>query len=245
MTDAKKTKRRSVRNPLRIPVTVVYRPEPTVIIREMTSAVSVSDIGIGFRLKQELEEGQVVELSLQLPRELRKYDLESEYYHVWGVIRHCIKSRTSDDSIEAHYIGVALIGARPPTFYERNPMALFELAGCGSDGFWLASEIARSVSRKRQPRYPIPVDVTIIKFDPTNGPVEEENTVTENISLGGAAVFSALPLKVGDIVKVVTRQYNLTLLAEIRNVRVGTDGLPRIHLRFTDGFFPLEGIEQI
>lgn len=243
MTETQRRKRRAVRATLRIPVIVIHRPEPTVIVREMTSAVSVSDIGIGFRLKQELEEGQLVELSLQLPRELRKFDPESEYYHVWGVIRHC--DRVPDPNIEVHHIGVALIGARPPIAYERDPMALFELAGYGADGLWRVVETPGSVRRRRQPRYPIPVGVTVAKLDSANEPAETEDTVTENISIGGAAVFSTLVLNVGDIVKVTARQYNLTLSAEVRNVRVGTDGLPRIHLRFTDGQFPLEGIEQL
>jgi hypothetical protein len=51
-------------------------------------------------------------------------------------------------------------------------------------------------------------------------------------------------LKTGDTVRILTERFETELTAEVRNVRTGSDGLPRVHLMFIDGEFPLLGIES-
>ena len=41
----------------------------------------------------------------------------------------------------------------------------------------------------------------------------------------------------------MSEQYNVSIPAEVRNIRTGEDGLPRLHLKFVGTEFPLHGIE--
>ena len=68
-------------------------------------------------------------------------------------------------------------------------------------------------------------------------------TVTENISLGGASVFTTMSLEKGIFLRVTSERFNVTILSVVRGFRVGPDNIPRVHLEFIDRFFPLEGIE--
>ena len=72
--------------------------------------------------------------------------------------------------------------------------------------------------------------------------VESELTVTENISLGGAAVFTTLKASRGTFLRVSSDRFNVTILSVVRGSRVGQDGITRLHLEFIDRLFPLEGI---
>ena len=68
-------------------------------------------------------------------------------------------------------------------------------------------------------------------------------TVTENISLSGAAVFTSLEAEIGSFVRVKSDQYDVSIIAIVRGKRLGTDGISRLHVEFIDRFFPLDGIE--
>ena len=68
-------------------------------------------------------------------------------------------------------------------------------------------------------------------------------TVTENISLGGASVFTSMAPEAGSFLRVTSERFNVTLLSVVRGSRVGQDGITRVHIEFIDQFFPLEGIE--
>jgi len=68
-------------------------------------------------------------------------------------------------------------------------------------------------------------------------------TVTENLSLGGAAVFTSLNVEIGSFVRVKSEQYNVSIISVVRGRRIAPDGVPRLHIEFVDRFFPLEGIE--
>ncbi len=70
-----------------------------------------------------------------------------------------------------------------------------------------------------------------------------ENTVTESLSLSGAAVFSMLNVEKGSFVRVKSEQHNASIISVVRGKHLGTDHIPRLHLEFIDRFFPLEGIE--
>ena len=70
-----------------------------------------------------------------------------------------------------------------------------------------------------------------------------ETTVTENISLGGAAIFTSLKAETGSFLRVTSERHSVSLISVVRGKRIGTDGIPRVHIEFVDRFFPLEGIE--
>jgi hypothetical protein len=70
-----------------------------------------------------------------------------------------------------------------------------------------------------------------------------ESTVTENLSLGGASVFTTLNAEPGSFVRISSERTNVKIISVVRGKRTGPDGIPRLHLEFIDDFFPLEGIE--
>jgi hypothetical protein len=228
---------------LRLPTTVTYRTVERFVTREMTFSFDVSPVGAGFILRSKLDVGQIIGIALPLPPAMRFIDSHSENYDIWAVVRHC--NRTTAEQIPVNHIGVAFIGPYPPAGYSREPHRLFDLNGFGADGFWSVKENGKTVNRRRQERYSIPLGVSVAIVDQAGGITALERTVVENVSLGGATVFTSLPLNSGDLVKIQSEQYNVSLTAEVRNVRTGSDGLPRVHLRFIDGEFPLDGIEQV
>ena len=69
-----------------------------------------------------------------------------------------------------------------------------------------------------------------------------EATVSENLSLGGAAVFSTLSVPAGTFLRVTSERFSVSILSIVRGRRMGADGIPRLHLEFIDRLFPLEGI---
>ena len=68
------------------------------------------------------------------------------------------------------------------------------------------------------------------------------------VSLRGAyytaqAAFPKLRESRGRFVRVTNMETGQALVAAVRAARTGPDGIPRLHLEFVDGEWPLEGIE--
>ncbi len=231
--------RRAKRLPLQIPIKVESRDRIDSILCDVTRLESVSQYGAGFVLERAFGVGTLVKLTIPMPLKLRAFDHFETQYRIWGIVRYCNVGPSGNQ------IGVAFIGKDPPRSYLADPSLRYKIDGVGSDDFWRVSQSADGEKPKpRQPRYSIPIDVSLAIFNEGGSIIAHERTVTENISSGGAAVFSSLPLKIGDRIRVFSQHANVSLDAEVRNVRMGADGLPRAHLQFVDTIFPLEGIEQ-
>ena len=97
--------------------------------------------------------------------------------------------------------------------------------------------------QRKQSRLQIPEPLTLERTDDDGNVLTSEMTVTENLSLGGAAVFTSLDARVGEFVRVTSDRFNVTILSIVRNARMGADGTRRLHLEFIDQYFPLEGID--
>ena len=186
-----------------------------------------------------------------MPNELRRYDLNSDKYHVWGIVTRCIRLKKNE--VGPYYaVGAAFIGENPPPNYYRYPGRLYELSNDAPEknGFWKISsddlkDDEREVpdSEKRPTRLHIPVALTIELVNENNQVLVSETTVTENISLRGAAVFSELYVQVGSFVRVTSKLHGVTLIAIVRGKRAGADGINRLHLEFIDNLFPLTDFE--
>ena len=79
-------------------------------------------------------------------------------------------------------------------------------------------------------------------MDDNDQVLASETTITENISLRGAAVFTQSDVEAGSFLRVTSNRHNITLISIVRGRRVGPDGMTRLHLEFIDALFPLEGI---
>jgi hypothetical protein len=143
-------------------------------------------------------------------------------------------------------VGVAFIGKRPPRSYEQNPTRRYEIAQTKLESqLWSAREDSveqltevRTDDKRKESRQMIPIDVVIEIFE-GDKLVKSEQTVTENISSKGAAVFTAMDVEPGTFVKMTSDRYHASVLAVVRQRRVPSDGIRRLHLEFIGSEWPL------
>jgi hypothetical protein len=235
---------------LTLPARVECKVNQSVSWNEITRLNDVSAFGTGFNLPRPVKRGRLILMTIPMPRQLRCYDHAEPQYRVWGLVRHCVPFRKDQLSPEAYAIGVAFIGKYPPVGYLDDPTKLFDVAERKGEGFWDVVEAHDNPDEtnlpkeyRRHSRYGIPVNIMLETLDEDGKVTEGEMTVTENISLSGASVFTTLKAEVGAFIRVTSDQYNVSIVAVIRGKRAGQDGFPRLHLEFIDRYFPLEGIE--
>ena len=181
-----------------------------------------------------------------MPRQFRVFDHIEDQYRVWSIVRNALllEQKTPKDSLLE--VGVAFIGKRPPSSYEENPTLRYEIAQTKLEShLWAAQEdsveqLAKITTddKRRETRQLIPVDVLIEVFD-ADKIVNSEQSVTENISRKGAAIFTALDLEPGTFVRMSNERYNALVLGVVRARRAGSDGITRLHLEFIGSEWPL------
>ncbi len=241
--------RRITRISLSLPIRVEGKINAQTSWNEITRLKDVSAFGVGFSLQRPVKRGRLVHLTIPLPRKLRCYDFSESQYKIWGIVRRCIAVNDNSKN-ESYSHGVAFIGKHPPGSYFQDPSKIYEIARREEEGFWqlieaptMPEESHLPKEDRRHSRFQIPVSLTLELLDDERKVIASENTVTENVSLSGASVFSTLPIKTGGFVRVSSEQYNVKIISIVRGKRLGVDNIPRLHLEFIDRFFPLEGIE--
>lgn len=246
---SEKEDRRLQRIGLALPIRIEGKVDHEVAWSEITRLQDVSAFGAGFNLNRPVKRGRLVAMTLPMPRQLRCYDYMEPQYRVWGLVRRCISVKNSVDA-EQYAIGVAFIGKAPPASYKENPAKLYEITQLEEKGFWQVIEAPAMPDERdlpkelrRHSRYQIPVSLLLEILDEEGNVLTAEMTVTENLSLGGASVFTSLSAETGSFLRVSSEQYNTTIISVVRGKRLGPDGIPRLHIEFIDHFFPLEGIE--
>jgi hypothetical protein len=244
-----KEARRIRRLALALPVRVEGKVDNTVSWNEITRLRDISAFGAGFFLNRPLRRGRLITLTFPMPRQLRCYDYLEPQYRIWGLVRRCVPL-SNDLKIDEYAIGVAFIGKYPPQSYTQNPAQLYEIVALEEKGFWQITEAPKNPDERELPRelrrhsrYPIPINLLLETLDSEGNVTGAEMTVTENISLGGASIFTSLNVEVGDFLRITSEQYKTTIISIVRGKRVGPDGIPRLHVEFVDRFFPLEGVE--
>jgi len=88
---------------------------------EITTTVDISASGACFPLSHEAELGQVLLLSLALPKRLRQYDLNDASYRVYSLVRG-VRRRADQPRV-----GVMLFGKYPPRGFHERPAARYLL----------------------------------------------------------------------------------------------------------------------
>ena len=248
---AENDNRRIQRISLPLPVRVEVKVDAKVSWNEITRLSDVSAFGAGFSLKRPVKRGRLVLLTIPMPRQLRSYDYCEPQYKIWAAVRRCISTST-DASKPEYAVGVAFIGKSPPVNYIDNPSLLYDISHREDEGegLWrlipadlMSDESHLPKDDRKQSRFHIPEALMIRRVDDAGNTLESEMTVTENISLSGAAVLTSLRLEPGTFLRVTSERFNVTILSVVRGFRVGDDGISRLHLEFIDRCFPLEGIE--
>jgi PilZ domain len=248
---AAKENRRIQRISLPLPVRVEVRVDRTSNWNEITRLSDISAFGAGFTLKRPVKRGRLVQLTTPMPRQLRCFDHAEAQYKIWALVRRCIQldTRGGDHSFA---VGVAFIGKRAPEGFIEHPSRLYDIThrDAEGEGLWhvteaniFADESDLPAELRKQSRFFIPEALTLELMDPDGGVSASESTVTENISVGGAAVFTQFDVEAGAFFRVTSERHNVTIISVVRGKRIGPDGITRLHLEFIDRLFPLQGVE--
>jgi hypothetical protein len=247
----KEEQRRIQRIGLTLPIRVEYKVNPSVSWTEVTRLKDISAFGAGFMLPRPVKRGRLILMTIPLPRQLRCYDFMEPQYRVYGLVRNCIPLRKNMSTPETYAVGTAFIGKYPPVSYIEDPSKLYDIKPYRDEGaLWEITTAAANPDEshlpkenRRHSRFQIPVTIMLETLDDNGNVLAGEVTVTENISLSGASLFTSLNAEVGSFIRVTSEQYNASIVSIVRGKRVGPDSIPRLHIEFIDRFFPLEGIE--
>lgn len=191
---------------------------------EMSTVKDASAMGAAFLLKHSVLRGHVLHLLLPLPKRFRAYDVGDASYHVYALVR------SVNPGPGGLRVGVMFLGKNPPRGFAREPAGLYLLPQDPSP--------AKSKERRQHARLDAFVNVRVKRLDGRADGAPEERSIAENISRGGARVLTTLPVVTGDVVLLQEVDGSFRTRAEIRNVYVGPDNVPRLNLHFLDGEAP-------
>ncbi|HSB61805.1 MAG TPA: PilZ domain-containing protein [Vicinamibacteria bacterium] len=263
-------RRRDTRHGMRLAVRVLGHLPGGATWDELTDTDDVSPGGASLSVKRSVELGQVLHLSLALPKRLRQYDLDDRIYRVYALVRGIV--RRPDDQ----RVGVMFFGKFPPRGFREKPWARYLLPSDGeamaaaqkaaasadaapdpaprpdSDTVTLpASTLFASpfeaapapapdvpAERRTHPRYSMFLNLTIQQVDEWGAVLQEELTVADNLSRGGAHVLTTLDFSMSDVILLQEADGSFATRAEVRAVLEGPDGIVRLHLRFLDRELP-------
>lgn len=245
-----KSKRRRERIKLALPVRVRCRESAAHEWVEMSRLIDVTPFGARFALTHPTEPGRLLHLTLSMPRQLRCFDHVEDQYRVWALVRHITPRAESGagggELLVRYETGVAFTGKNPPASYVREPATLYNVDSVSAESnLWTLreAEAAPAGTRSEQTRLRVALPVRVEVFDGEGRVCAGEETVTENISPRGAAVWTTLRVERGRFVRLTSTETGLSVVAAVRGARDGADGIPRLHLQFIDKQWPLEGIE--
>ena len=243
-----KENRRIQRYALALPARVEVKVDKNFSWSDITRLEDVSAFGCGMNLKRPVKRGRLVQISVPMPRQLRCYDYLEPQYKIWGLVRRCVTIGNSPKD-ESYAVGLAFIGKNPPQTYLENPSKLYDLSEREDGGLWQLREADPNPDEsdlpaylRRHTRFSIPETLLIEMLDENGDVVASEVTVTENISVGGAAVFTSFDVTDGAFLRVKSERYDMSIISIVRGRHVGADGIVRLHLEFIDHLYPLEGI---
>ena len=228
---------------LKLPVRVRCRETPQFEWTEITRLIDVTPFGAGFTLKHPIEKGRLLHMTIPMPRQLRVFDHVEDQYRVWALVRYVRTMEAPESQALIFEVGVAFIGKHPPRSYEEDPAKRYEIGGASPNSMslaedWMPAELA-STDKRTYTRHNIPVDMLIETLN-DKGEVEfSEQTVAENISQKGAAIYTSLSLPVGRFIRLTSDQFKVTVHAAVRGCSMGAAGIPRIHVEFVDREWPL------
>ena len=209
-------------------------------IEDRAEMCDASTRGASFLIDQHLDAGRVLHLAAPLPRRFRTFDSDTPSYFVYAIVRHV------EPVDERWRVGVMFFGKQPPKGFDAHPGALYLMPGDQREepaGTAPQRAVAPPVEpdpggRRQSPRFRIFVDFVMRQVDEWGTVLAEELTVAENVSFGGACVYTSLPLRVGHVVHVQERDGTFEARAEVRDTYVGVDRIRRVSLSFLDGRGP-------
>jgi hypothetical protein len=238
MSEQRNWKRIRERLALHLPVRVQGRETPDFEWTEITRLANVTPFGAGFRLKRPTEKGRLLFMTIPMPRQLRVFDHVEDQYRIWAIVRYMKSTVTEKGTV--FDVGVAFIGKRPPASFEKEPWKRYDISTTAFEALAAPDDILTPLREHRvHTRYGIAVDMRVELLDINGEVVMSEHTVTEEISSGGATIFTTLEIPEGRFIRLTSEQHRITTHAAIRSRSTGADGIPRIHVEFIDREWPL------
>ena len=229
---------------LSLPLRVVCREGANVEWTELARLEDVTPFGASFRLRRPVDVGRLLHLHMPMPRQLRCFDHIEDQYRVWALVRRVTLAAETAGGEQLFELGVAFVGKHPPASFKADPRTRYDIATDPTDQtLYRADERKRAFVEHRATRLTMPVEVVVEVLDEGGAVARSEQTVTENISRTGAAVFTSLKLERGQFVRLRSARYSLAVLAVVRRTRRGDDNIDRLHLEFVDRQWPLEILE--
>lgn len=174
---------------------------------ETTKSLDASRRGVAFVVKHPVKVGDLLLITLPLPRQLRSHDLAATTYRTYAVVASAAKVAAGSR------IGAAFLGKEAPVGYGAKP----------------AEPAAKE--RRRGKRGTLLLKVHL-RFDEPQGGARQETTVLEDFSAHGAQVQSRHNPKTGQTLEIDESEGVFHARAEVRGSFVGKDGIRRLHLRF-------------
>jgi hypothetical protein len=190
---------------------------------EMSTVKDASPGGAAFLLRHKVSRGEVLHLSLPLPKRFRAFDPTEPSYHVYALVRSV---HTESGALR---VGVMFLGKHPPKGFDRAGSRYL----LPEDG-----PIDRRQERRVHGRLDIHVNMRLRRLVPTGGTPSEEMTIAENIGRGGARVLTSLPVAKGEVVEIEEVGGTFYTRAEVRNIFIAADRIPRLNVRFLDRTAP-------
>jgi hypothetical protein len=216
-------RRKQRRLPMKFPVRVQGRDADGTTWEDIVSCEDASAGGLGLRLTRPVVLGQVLHLSMPLPQRFRQYDLTDPSYRVYTLVRNVRPAPGGGVRV-----GLLFLGKHPPRGTESRPGELFLMPGDPTP-----------VERRKFQRLLARFSLRLEAEHAPGGVAMEEKTVAEDVSQWGTQVkASTLPVAKGAIVQVEEIGGDFKTRAEVRNISIGQDGHPRLHLLFLDAPAP-------
>jgi hypothetical protein len=126
-------------------------------------------------------------------------------------------------------VSVMFLGKNPPKGYEENPGGRYLLP---------TDPKPEKKERRQFRRLDVVLTLRLRRYDPIGGTLQEEQTMTENLSRGGLRVQTGMAVSKGEIVFVEDPKGSFSTRAQIQHLFIGKDGIPRLNLRFLNGGAP-------
>jgi hypothetical protein len=207
-------RRRQRRVSLKLPVRVLGRDPNGAGWEEMSTCEDASIGGVAMLVAHPVRPGQVLQLSVPLPRRFRQYDVNDSSYRTYALVRHTRRAAGPQR------VGVVFLGRHPPRGAQLLPSELFLMPG------------------ERAGRSPCPGPTFRLRLQAENAPggiAQEEDVRVEHLGPRVATVRTArLPVGRGTLLLAEERDGEFRSRAEVTSIAIGTDGVPRVSLRFLD-----------
>lgn len=221
---------------------VCVRPEGEAGAEEATRLYNITSRGATLLLARAPELGQLLHLRLPDPGRPKAQGRARLCALVWAVTPPDPTLSAGAHGGGLHRVSVVFVGEEIPASGDASPRydylaeedGRFRLQRLAADAPRAAGRVARRHSRIR-----VPVEVSVELLGADGAAVAREQTVTENISRGGAAVLTSLEAAPRQLVRVASERHGVRLTATVRSRRRGPDGITRLHLEFIDGQWPM------